>query len=701
MFELSVACKYLIPRWRQLSVSIISLVSTLVIALVVWLIVVFFSVKDGLENNWVEKIVALTAPVRVTPTENYYRSYYYLIDSISSSSDYTPKSIGEKLSALNSDPYDAENDEELPTLWPEADRNEHGELKDIAKDVVKAASAISGLKDLKISDYETTVANLKLRLLRNHNGQGNPSQQFLEHAAYIGSFDEEIPAMAKALYPITSADFNNLLQMQTVSEDNLKEDSPSAINYPDRAHLQDRLKAFFSGIDITTLLLPSQGWRIPYPLLPKNVPFQCCALFKDEHLTRILLPENVSDLANLVQNYQGGKIVGTLAEVTFHDDHLVLKKEGEMAQSFSPATPLTLLGASPLSSSLIESSLSEMSRLGNLHFEIEGLIQRVPFKGEIALGNLEIGTAKIRETHTPVPFAHKAFNGTGIDMPKNSYLGDPILLPRNFKESGALIGDQGYLSYYSPTPSTVQEQRIPVYVAGFYDPGIMSIGGKYILANKELTALIRASYNQDDALIGNGINIRFANLNEVPRVKSELQAALDQMGISSYWHVETYREYEFTKDLIQQLHSEKNLFSLISLIIIVVACSNIISMLIILVNDKKLEIGILRSMGATSGSIAAIFGLCGMVMGTLGSAIGIIAAILTLHNINQLVGFISRVQGYDLFNPVFYGNTLPGELSIEALTFVMLTTACISLLAGIVPAVKASLLRPSSILRSE
>jgi lipoprotein-releasing system permease protein len=165
--------------------------------------------------------------------------------------------------------------------------------------------------------------------------------------------------------------------------------------------------------------------------------------------------------------------------------------------------------------------------------------------------------------------------------------------------------------------------------------------------------------------------------------------------------VESYHEYPFTKDIIQQLQSEKNLFSLISLVIIIVACSNIISMLIILVNDKKLEIGILRSMGASSASIAAVFGICGIIMGTTGSLVGIIAAIATLKNVNELVAFLSHLQGHDLFNPIFYGNTLPTELSFDALLFVMITTAAISLLAGVVPAVKASLMRPSAILRAE
>ena len=106
-------------------------------------------------------------------------------------------------------------------------------------------------------------------------------------------------------------------------------------------------------------------------------------------------------------------------------------------------------------------------------------------------------------------------------------------------------------------------------------------------------------------------------------------------------------------------------------------------------------------MGASSTSIAAIFGICGIVMGFAGSLIGIALALLTLKNLQALIDFISRVQGFEMFNPAFFGDTLPNEVSLEALLFVLFSTALISLIAGIVPAVKASLLRPSAILRSE
>ena len=60
--------------------------SVFVISLVVWLVLVFLSITSGIEKNWLSKLTSLHAPIRISPTEEYYQSYYYNIDSISSKS---------------------------------------------------------------------------------------------------------------------------------------------------------------------------------------------------------------------------------------------------------------------------------------------------------------------------------------------------------------------------------------------------------------------------------------------------------------------------------------------------------------------------------------------------------------------------------------------------------------------------------------
>ena len=117
LFELTIALRYLLPRKRSLSTALVSLLSVGVITLVVWLVLVFLSVTTGIEKNWLYKLTALHAPLRISPTEHYYRSYYYQIDSIASASNYTLKTLGEKEASSLSDPYNEEIDVEVPLFW--------------------------------------------------------------------------------------------------------------------------------------------------------------------------------------------------------------------------------------------------------------------------------------------------------------------------------------------------------------------------------------------------------------------------------------------------------------------------------------------------------------------------------------------------------------------------------------------------------
>jgi lipoprotein-releasing system permease protein len=96
-----------------------------------------------------------------------------------------------------------------------------------------------------------------------------------------------------------------------------------------------------------------------------------------------------------------------------------------------------------------------------------------------------------------------------------------------------------------------------------------------------------------------------------------------------------------------------------------------------------------------------IFGGCGMLIGFLSSLVGVAFALLTLHNLDSVVGFISKVQGHDAFNAAFYGASLPNEVSRSAIAYVLIMAPVLSLVAGLIPAWRATRLKPSEILRSE
>ena len=114
---------------------------------------------------------------------------------------------------------------------------------------------------------------------------------------------------------------------------------------------------------------------------------------------------------------------------------------------------------------------------------------------------------------------------------------------------------------------------------------------------------------------------------------------------------------------------------------------------------KKKEIAILSAMGASKKSIYTIFASCGIFMGILSSFIGTFFAIITLKNLDKLINFLSFLQGHTMFNEKFFGTSLPNHLSLEALIFILIATPIISFLAGFIPAIKASKLIPSKILR--
>lgn len=713
MFELSVASKYLTPRWRQLSVSIISTVSILVIALVVWLIIVFFSVTDGLEKGWIQKLIALTAPIRITPTEAYTHSYYYQIDTISAASEYSPKSIGSKLSTLTTDPYDPTVDEELPSQFPLADREADGSLKDIVKKTFQIASNLN-FPGLRIHDYEMTISNLRLHLA-HESATASTNQSFLSQAAYLGSFDKNNSEFLKALLPISMQDLKNVMEMMTMSSGNVQEDTPDHFRPLDAATVQNKLSNFFQNVTIHELKTPPQGWMLPYKLLiaPKDgniapQKFQVVVVNSKQGIVRVVIPQDRKSLSILQNRLINEGYTTEVGQLEVTDNEITLKLTGSDKATLLNA-PVFIDGGVSFPAKLIEASLAQIRFAQDVRFEVRINLQGNELKGQVSLGTLVFQNAEIQTHYESVPSNIPSWmyviappeGEMEMRLPLDPQAGDGVMLPKSFRDAGALLGDRGILSYYAPTTSSIQEQRIPIYVAGFYDPGIIPIGGKYVLANPEIVSQIRASQSQDNALLSNGISVRFDNLEQADKIKAALQDAFKRDGLDQYWRIETYREFEFTKDLIQQLGSEKNLWSLIATIIIIVACSNIISMLIILVNDKKKEIGILRSMGASAISIALIFGVCGVFMGLIGSLIGTAAAILTLKNLQSLLDFISRIQGYDVFNPVFYGNILPNEISYNALMFVIIATSLISLLAGIVPAIKASIIRPASILKSE
>jgi len=150
----------------------------------------------------------------------------------------------------------------------------------------------------------------------------------------------------------------------------------------------------------------------------------------------------------------------------------------------------------------------------------------------------------------------------------------------------------------------------------------------------------------------------------------------------------------------QAVEIERDVMFLILTLIILIAAFNIISSLIMLVKDKTKDIAILRTMGATRGSILKTFFMTGASIGIIGTLAGVILGVsFTLH-IEEIRQFLQNVFGVELFNPEIYHLTkFPAKMDIREVFMIVGMSLGLSFAATLYPAWKAARLNPVEALR--
>ena len=153
---------------------------------------------------------------------------------------------------------------------------------------------------------------------------------------------------------------------------------------------------------------------------------------------------------------------------------------------------------------------------------------------------------------------------------------------------------------------------------------------------------------------------------------------------------------------IGALDVERNVMFIILTMIVLVATFNIISSLIMLVNDKSKQIALLRTIGFTKNSIMKIFLICGSLIGITGTIIGMFIGILISSNIQTIKAFVEKTFGLELFSPTVYFLTdLPSKIMMSDVIFIVSISLLLSFLSTIYPSYKASKTNPAEILRYE
>lgn len=150
------------------------------------------------------------------------------------------------------------------------------------------------------------------------------------------------------------------------------------------------------------------------------------------------------------------------------------------------------------------------------------------------------------------------------------------------------------------------------------------------------------------------------------------------------------------------LEVERNVMFIILSLIVLVAALNIISGLMMLVKDKGRDIAILRTMGASKGSIMRVFLITGASIGIVGTIAGFVLGVVFCWNIEEVRQFVAWLTNTRIFDPqVYYLNKLPADIDVRETAGIVIMAMVLSVLATLYPSWRASRLDPVEALRYE
>jgi lipoprotein-releasing system permease protein len=258
---------------------------------------------------------------------------------------------------------------------------------------------------------------------------------------------------------------------------------------------------------------------------------------------------------------------------------------------------------------------------------------------------------------------------------------------------GVSVGDK--LTFVAPeitvTPAGMFPRLKRFTVKGIFHVGAGELDGFVAMANvQDLARLHRWKATQVQ-----GIRLKFADLFQAPRVAWQLAARLSDDFYARDWT-------RTQGNLYQAIQMEKTMIGLLLLLIVAVAAFNIISTLVMVVTDKKSDIAILRTLGATPGQIMAIFMVQGTVIGVVGTLLGALLGCLIALNISSWIAAVERLSGHKILDAaVYFIDYIPSQLQLNDVLLVCSAALLLSFLATLYPAWRASRTQPAEALRYE
>ncbi len=265
--------------------------------------------------------------------------------------------------------------------------------------------------------------------------------------------------------------------------------------------------------------------------------------------------------------------------------------------------------------------------------------------------------------------------GSGIALELGVSLGDKV----------KLISPDGVKTAFGVSPRVKSYEVTYVFTAGRYD-----IDRTRVYMPFEEAQLY---FNREGA--ADVIEVMIEKPENVEKISSDLQSATGPTLFVWTWQ-------QASQGFLRALDIEDNVMFVLLSGLVLVASMNIVSGLIMLVKNKGRDIGILRTMGLTEGSIMRVFFLCGAFNGTIGTVCGVILGCLFALFIDPIFAFVNAFSGGGVWDPSIRGiYYLPAKLQmVDVLTAVGLSIG-LSFIITLFPAWRAARMNPVEALRYE
>jgi len=240
----------------------------------------------------------------------------------------------------------------------------------------------------------------------------------------------------------------------------------------------------------------------------------------------------------------------------------------------------------------------------------------------------------------------------------------------------------------TPVGGMLRQRRFTV--AGIFEVGMYEYDrGTAMIHLADAQALFRSG----DSV--SGVRLKLDDIFAAPTVARELNRRLGPPYVAQDWT-------RSNSNFFRAIQIERTVMFIILSLIVAVAAFNIVSTLVMLVTDKQGDIAILRTLGASPGSIMMIFIITGVVIGLIGTLVGVGVGVLIAENIDVIVPWIENAVGIQ-FMPadVYYISEVPSRLDWGDVGLIGLMAFALSFLATLYPAWRASRVQPAQALRYE